>query len=330
MRILVTGGAGFIGRAVVARLADRGDEVTALVRDPARAGFLARDGVTLVASDLSDPAALRDTVAGADAVIHAAGSYRVGVPDDERPAMWDANVGTTERVLDAAIEAGAPRIVYVSTNGIHGNTRGAIVDETYRRPPADGFLSWYDETKLRAHEAAEARIGRGAPVIIVQPGQTFGPHDHSAVGAQLAQAHAGRLRAVAFGDAGLAWAHVDDLAGGLLAALDRGRIGEAYSLGGECLRLRDALAVAARIGGHRPPLLTVPTRLLRLVAPVNDRVGGLPGMPSNLHEAVEASDGVTYWVSNAKAGRELGYAPRTVEQGIGDTFGRAGTGARRG
>jgi dihydroflavonol-4-reductase len=129
-RIVVTGGAGLVGRAVVRLLRERGDTVLALVRDPARAPFLAELGAELVESDLSDVADLTEQLRGADAVIHAAGSYRVGVARSERGAMWDANVGTTTRVLDAAEAAGTPRIVYVSTINIFGNTRGRVVDET--------------------------------------------------------------------------------------------------------------------------------------------------------------------------------------------------------
>ena len=186
MRIVVTGGAGFIGRAVVERLAARGDEVVALVRDPAWAAFLAAPGVELVQSTLADPAALEQAMAGADAVVHAAGSYRIGIKADERPAMWDANVGTTERVLDAAIAAKVPRILYVSTYNVVGNTHYKVVQEDDRRAATDGFLSWYDETKLRAHEAAEARIASGAPIVIGMPSQVYGPHDHSAASEQLA------------------------------------------------------------------------------------------------------------------------------------------------
>ena len=105
--------------------------------------------------------------------------------------MWDANVGTTERVLDAAIAEGVPRIVYISTVNVFGNTKGAVVDETYRRDLAEGFLSCYDETKYRAHEAAEARIAQGAPIVIVMPSQVYGPHDHSLASEQL---HAGLPR----------------------------------------------------------------------------------------------------------------------------------------
>jgi dihydroflavonol-4-reductase len=323
MRVAVTGGAGFIGRAVVGRLQARGDEVVALVRDPERAAFLTGTGVTLVASQLDDLATLTKAFEGADAVIHAAGSYRVGIRAAERPRMWEANVGTTERVLDAAIAAKVPRIVYVSTLNVLGNTRGAKPDETFRRDPSEDFLSSYDETKFRAHEAAEARIAAGAPIVIVQPGQTYGPHDHSDASRQLARAHAGRLTSVAFPSTGVAWVHVEDLAQAIVAAVDRGRLGETYSLAGDCRTMGESVAVAAQIGGHRPPRFSLPTRVLRLLAPLNDRLGGLPGVPPNLAEIIRAADGVTYWATHDKATAELGFRPRSLEQGITDTWGRA-------
>jgi nucleoside-diphosphate-sugar epimerase len=237
MRVFVTGGAGFIGRRVVAGLLDRGDSVVCPVREPARARELAAAGAELVRSDLSDAPALESQMRGCDGVVHIAGSYRVGIRPDERPAMWDANVGATERVLDAAIAAGVPRIVYISTNNIFGDTHGAVVDESYHRDLATGFLSWYDETKYRAHEAAVERIARGSPVIIAQPGGVYGPNDHSEAGGQVRQAFEGSLPYRALDDAGLAWVHVDDLAAGIVAALDRGRIGESYVLAGPPARL---------------------------------------------------------------------------------------------
>jgi dihydroflavonol-4-reductase len=323
MRVVVTGGAGFIGRAIVKRLVERGDHVAALVRDPAKATYLAGDHVTLIASDLHSVPALTEQMRGAGGVIHAAGSYRIGIKAAEKPQMWDANVGTTERVLDAAIAAGVPRILYVSTLNVFGNTRGKKPDETYRRDLAEGFLSYYDETKYRAHEAAEKRMAARAPVVIVMPSQVYGPYDHTIASAQLEQAHAGKLSLIALGDAGNAWVYVDDLAAGVVAALDRGQSGETYILGGENYRLRDAIALAARTGGRKPPRISLPTALLRLIAPINDRVGGLPGFPPNLREVIRAGDGVTYWATHDKATRELGFQPRSLERGIADTWGQA-------
>ena len=320
MRIAVTGGGGFIGGSVVRQLAARGDHVVALVRDPAKAAALAGPNVELVESDLSDIDAITALLAGADALIHGAGSYKVGIKASEHDAMWEANVGTTERVLAAARAAGTPRIAYVSTIGIFGDTHGREVDETYRRDPKDGFLSWYDLTKFRAHEIAEAAIADGLPLVIAQPGQVYGPGDHTQIGEVLGAAYRGTLRYLALSHVALEMAHVDDTAAGIIAALDRGRIGEAYVVGGEAHTLASAVGVAARVGGHKSPRLTVPTALLRLVAPINDRLGGLPGFPADLRESIATAQ-ASYLASHDKAARELGFAPRSLEQGIVDTFG---------
>ncbi|MGZ8527581.1 MAG: NAD-dependent epimerase/dehydratase family protein [Candidatus Limnocylindrales bacterium] len=321
MRVFVTGGAGFIGSAVVRELRARGDEVSAAVRDPDRARALRDLGCRLVRSDLSSTAELTDLMAGSDAIIHGAGSYRVGIPARERPAMDDSNVGATSRVLAAAEAVGVSRIVYVSTVNVFGDTHGEVVDETYRRDPGQGFLSWYDETKYRAQVVAEERIAGGVPLVIAMPGQVYGPGDHSQVGLQLEGAFYGRLPYLALTDLGICLVHVDDLAAGLLAALDRGRIGQSYVLDGEPVRLIDALRVAARLGDRRLPGLSMPTRLLRLMAPLSDLLGGRLGVPANLAEVISAADGVTYWASHAKASRELGFAARPLEAGLRDTFG---------
>ena len=179
---------------------------------------------------------------------------------------------------------------------------------------------WYDETKFRAHEVAEAAIAAGPPLVIAQPGQVYGPGDHAQIGEILEEAFRGTLRLVALAEAALDWAHVEDTAAGIIATLDRGRVGEAYVVGGEPHTLGSAIRVAARVGGHRPPRMTVPTGLLKLIAPINDRLGGLPGMPADLGEAIRSAQ-ATFLATHAKATREFGFAPRSLEQGIVDTFG---------
>jgi len=320
MRIFVTGGAGFVGGALVRRLRARGDEVVAAVRDPDRARAISKLGCRLVRCDLSSSAELAGLMTGADAVIHGAGSYRVGIMASERPAMEDSNVGATARVLDAAVTVGATRIVYVSTVNVFGDTSGTIVDETYRRDPSRGFFSWYDETKYRAHLIAEERIAKGGPIVIGMPGQVYGPGDHSAVGQWLSGAFRGRLPYVALGQVGLSFIHVDDLADGLVALLDRGRTGEAYVLDGDPVRLIDALELAARLGGHGLPPVRVPTAILRLMAPLSGLLHGRFGIAANMAEVIAAADGVTYWASHDRASRELGFAPRALEDGLRATF----------
>jgi dihydroflavonol-4-reductase len=315
MRVVVTGGAGLVGRAVVKHLRERGDTVVALVRDPTRAGNLATLGAELVQSDLSDVARLASALEGADGAIHAAGSYRVGIPESERPAMTDANVGTTTRFLDAAAAAGVPRVVYVSTINAYGNTHGRVVDETYRRNPDDGFLSWYDRTKYEAHQVAEARIAAGAPLAIVLPSQVYGPGDRSGFGEQLRLAYAGKLPYLALGGVAIGLIHADDLAVAIVAALDRGRLGEAYNLSGPTMTLGQAVALASEVGGKAPPRLSLPDGLLRAMAPL----GRFVGQP-NLREVVSAASGVTYLATSDKAKAELGFTARPIEQGFRDTL----------
>jgi dihydroflavonol-4-reductase len=320
MRVFVTGGTGFVGRAVVRRLVDRGDRVMAVVRELDAAEDLAALGVELRQGDLSRSAAIVDAMRGTDGAIHLAGVYRVGIAARERPAMHDANVGATLRVLDAFATAGLDRLVVISTINAAGNTHGRIVDERYRRDLSEGFLSYYDETKYLAHRAAQERIGSGARVVIAQPGAVYGPDDHSGIGQQIKAAHDGTLRYLVLADLGISPVFVKDVAAGIIAALDRGRIGESYFLGGQNMRLRDALAAAARIGGRGLPRLEVPDGFLRLAARTPAAIARAAGFPEDLGEVVRSGLGVTYWGSSAKSATELGYAPRDLASGLRATF----------
>jgi dihydroflavonol-4-reductase len=257
-----------------------------------------------------------DSIRSSDAVFHVAGSYRIGIRATEHAAMYAANVVATQRVLDAAVAAGTPRIGHVSTANVYGDTKGRVVDEAFRRAQPPRFLSYYDETKYLAHLAVEARIAAGAPVSIALPTQVYGPHDRSQFGATIAQAMAGTLPALTFPDLGLNMVHVEDLAAGILLVHDRGRIGESYVLGGEIASAREVVRRAAAAGGRQPPRLTVPSWLLRGMAPLGGLIGPALGVAPNLGEVIRAAAGVTYWATDAKARVELGYAPRDLETGL--------------
>jgi nucleoside-diphosphate-sugar epimerase len=319
VKVFLTGGTGFIGGRVAARLRERGDEVVALVRSRERGAELERLGCRLVEGDLSSSEAIRGACEDCDAAIHGAAIYKVGIPKSEQEAMHEANVRGTERVLDAAWQAGVSRIVYVSTVNVFGNTRGEVVDEAYERQPGD-WVSVYDETKWLAHQAAVERAAKGAPIVIVQPGGVYGPGDHSEVGNVIDQTRTGKLKAVPFADMGLNLVHVDDVAEGILLALDRGEIGESYVLGGQIATMRDLVETVARIEGRKPPTRTLPTGLIKLSAPAGPVLGKLMGFPPNFKELISASDGVTYWARDDKARARLGYAPRDLETGLRETL----------
>ena len=320
MRVFMTGGTGFIGGHVVRMLRDRGDDVVALVRSPDKAADLRELGCELLQGDLSDTETMRKGMDGCDAVIHGAAVYKVGIPRSEREPMHEANVHGTENVLDAAIEAGVPRIVYVSTVNVFGNTRGEIVDETYERPK-DGYLSVYDETKYLSHQVAKDRIAKGAPIVIVQPGGVYGPGDHSELGNMMEQTRTGKLRLIPFPDLGLNLVYVDDVAGGILLALDKGRIGESYVLGGQIATMRELVTRTAEISGRKGPTRAMPTAMIKMAVPIGPLVGKVMGFPPNLRETISASDGVTYWATDDKARSELGYSPRDLDTGLRQTLG---------
>jgi dihydroflavonol-4-reductase len=320
VKVFVTGATGFIGGEVVRRLRDRGDDVVALVRSPGKGAKLTQLGCELVAGDLGDPGALRKGMAGCDAVIHAAAMYEVGIPAKQRPTMWEANVAGTERVMKAALEERIPRVVYVSTVGIFGNTHGRIVDESYKNPETD-FTSYYEETKLEAHKVVDRMVAEEAlPAVIVQPGGVYGPGDTSQVADLLEQFFAGKLPLLPFPELGICMTHVEDIAGGILLGLDKGTPGETYVISGPATTMREAVETVARISGRKAPKRNLPTGLMKIMIPFGPVVGKVMGQPPNLRELISSGDGVTFWASYAKAERELGYSPRGMDEGLRQTL----------
>jgi dihydroflavonol-4-reductase len=316
MMVFLTGATGFLMGVVARSLRARGDEVVALVRSPSRATSLSALGCELVAGDVVDPTDAVGELRRCDTLIHGAGIYEIGVGAERRRQMEETNVTGTRRILDVARTAGTPRIVYVSTIAAFGNTHGEIVAEGHR--PTSPPTSAYEDTKRRAHEIAVDAARGGAPIVIVQPGQVYGPNDHSAVGANFRALAEGRLRYRAFEDLGLNLVHVDDLADGILRALDRGKPGECYILGGEITTLGDAYRAIAKVTGRKLPAFVLPPALARLAGRL---------FPS-MKEVVSSADGVTFWATDSKARAELGTSPRNLATGMRDTFAPLARGER--
>lgn len=307
MKVFVTGAAGFVTGNVAHRLIARGDRVRALVRGSGRTAKL--EGADLVRGDLANADALRTGMEGADAVIHGAAMYEIGLDKAQRERMHEANVRGTAHVLSAAKAAGIPRVVYISTIAVFGNTRGRVVDETFRRTDRS-FTSYYEETKVLAHEIAEGFIADGLPAIIVQPGQIYGAGDHSGFGGLLSAFAAGRLPVLPFADLGLNLTHVDDVTDGIVLAVDRGTPGRSYVMGGEIVRAADAFATLGMVVGRPAPRWRVPYGALEAAALFRPQ----------LREVISSSKGVTFWATDERAKRELGYTSRTLEQGLRETY----------
>ncbi len=313
MRYAITGATGFVGGALARQLRDAGHEVRALVRDPARATALGDLGVELVPGDLDDTAALDRLCAGVDGLFHVAGWYKLGQRD---PSVGDrVNVEGTRHVLAAAQRAGVPRTVYTSTLAVNSDTHGEVLDESAVH--IGKYVSHYDRTKAEAHRVAEAFAADGLPVVIVQPGLVYGPGDTAQTGALVRQVVEGKRPQVPAGG-GACWAHVDDVAAGHVAAMERGEPGASYMLAGPRSTLADGLKQVAAIAGTKGPVV-LPDGLVRVTATLTGLVGRVVPLPPTFAAETMRASLATYYGTPARAVRELGWTARPMDVGLRET-----------
>jgi dihydroflavonol-4-reductase len=321
-RVLVTGGTGFVGSAVVRVLVAAGYPVRALVRTSSPRGNLAafpREAVEVVEGDMCDADAVRRAMAGVRYLMHVAADYRLWSRD--RDAIRRTNVVGTQTVMQAALDAEVERVVYTSSVAalaLRGDGQSADELTVLAENAAVGA---YKRSKVAAQELVASMIERQAlPAIIVNPSTPIGPRDirPTPTGRIIVEAASGRMPG--YVDTGLNLVHVDDVAAGHLAALVRGKIGERYILGGQDVLLADMLRDIARLVGRRPPVLRVPRRLLYPAAAVAEMWATRTG-----REPFLTLDGLRMakhhmFFSSAKAKRDLGYAARPYGEGLTDAI----------
>jgi len=318
MKAFVTGATGFVGAAVARQLLEAGATVRVLARVGSDRRNLEDLDVETVEGDLRDRPSLDRAVRGCDAVFHVAADYRLWV---RRPAeIYENNVEGSRNVMRAAGEAGIKRIVYTSSVAVLGlNGDGSAADED--TPVALGdMIGHYKRSKFLAEEEVRRLVAEdGLPVVIVNPSTPVGPGDvrPTPTGRMIVEAAAGRMPA--YVDTGLNIAHVDDVAQGHLFAYERGRIGERYILGGENLTLRAILTQIAGLTGRAAPKIRLPHGALMPVAAVAEGWARLSGRgePMTTLDGVRLSRKKMFF-SYAKAGRELGYAPRPASDALSD------------
>ncbi|UCG23714.1 MAG: NAD-dependent epimerase/dehydratase family protein [Chloroflexota bacterium] len=317
MKAYVTGGTGFIGRYLVLQLLERGYDVIGLARSAQSATDLVAMGAKVAYGDITDRASMREGMAGSDVVFHVAGWYAIGSPDWMQAES--INVAGTRNVLRLAHELGVPKIVYTSTTTVLGDTHGQMVDETFFQ--GGPFVTEYDRTKWLAHyKVAIPLIDKGAPIIIVMPGAVYGPGDHSLVGGLMEDFWQGRLPAVFGPDFVHTYAHVEDVAEGHIMAAEKGRVGESYIITGPAVPLGEIVDFWGMITGKPGPKLAIPARLVKPFAPIIGMLGeNLPLPPMYSQEAAGLLS-CTYMARADKARAELGWRPRSLQEGMSETF----------
>jgi dihydroflavonol-4-reductase len=319
-RVVVTGAAGFIGSAVTRALLALGASVTAIVEpgadteDPAIAGADA-----VLAADVAAPGALDDALDGARFCVHTAARYAFWPRDPEH--FYRTNVEGSRNVVRAAWRRGVERVCYtssVATIGLQGTADGGTATEDdYAH--VEHLFGNYKRSKYVAEHEVLRLAAQGAPVVLTQPTFPVGPGDRrpTPTGKLVLDFLNGKVPG--YVDTTLNVVHVDDLAVGHVLALERGRQGHSYVLGGENLEMRALLGLLASITGLRAPTLRVPTSLSVLAARVSDALeaGVLrrePHVP--LEGARMAATQMRY--DDAKARAELGYTSRPAREAVAD------------
>jgi dihydroflavonol-4-reductase len=304
VRVLVTGGTGFLGSQLAAALVGRGDSVRVLRRANSRLVTLECLPVEHVIGDILDADAVARAVEGCEWVFHVAGlsSYWRA----QREAIYRVNVEGTRIVMEACLRAGVHRVVHTSSVGAVGiPPEGTVGDENTVFDRLSAAFA-YADSKHRAEAEVRRVVEQGLQAVIVNPGVVIGAGDHYLIsGSIVVEVSRRRLPAVPPG--GICTADVDAVIQGHIAAARCGRVGERYILGGENLTYLQIAATVAAIAGKPAPHRTLPRQALPLLGAVVDTVNRVsPRPPAVSGEQIRLSARNIFFDSG-KAVRELGY-----------------------
>jgi farnesol dehydrogenase len=318
VRVLLTGATGFLGRTVARHLVRRGHALRVLARATSRLDGLP-EGVDVATGDVTDAGALARAAEGCEAVLHVAALVKIWVPD---PARFEAvNVGGLENALAAARAAGA-RLVYTSSFMALGPSGAGALD-ALRPHPGPPFRNAYERTKARADARAREAAAGGEDVVILYPGVIYGPGDMTEgniVARMIADHLNGRLPGLV-GPADRRWSYafVEDVAEGHALALEKGRPGDRFVLGGENATLARVFDLVREIAGAPPPRLRIPYVVASALGRVQWLWAELTGQPPQLTHGEVGVFREEWACDSARAARELGYEWRPLAEGLRET-----------
>jgi dihydroflavonol-4-reductase len=313
--VLVTGGTGFVGGALLGRLVADGRDVRALVRDHAGAALVSAAGATPITGHLGDAEALRAAAEGCGTVFHAAGVNAMCLRDPGE--LFRTNVGGSERMIRAAAAAGVSRIVYTSSAATIGEPEGIVGRED--TPHRGSFLSAYERSKFEAEQRVrDVAASIGVAVTIVNPSSVQGPGRTRGTARLLLALLNGRLPAVV--PTFLSIVDVDDCTLGHLLAERGGADGERYVLSGSSLSVSDAVDLLRRVTGRPRRVLVLPRASARAAGAVADRIARLSGGRTRACPELVRTLLHGHRFDGSRATRELGLAYRPLEDTVRRTI----------
>jgi dihydroflavonol-4-reductase len=311
----VTGGTGFLGRAIVERLLADGERVKGLARSEKSAGALSELGAEPVRGDVLDPEALTAAMRGCGLVYHAAGANAFCVRDPS--PMFEINVRGSENVVRAASRAEVKRLVYTSSAATLGERKGAVGSEQSQH--RGRFLSEYERSKFEAEQAVFAAADdAGIELVCLNPASVQGPGRASGSTKLLLDYLNGRLKAVV--DSTLSLIDIADCTTGHLLAASSGKPGERYVLSGATLTVREGLALLGRLSGVEQPVRALPPRLAMTVATAVETVAWVRRKPPRICRELARTLTHGHAYDGSKAVRELGLRYTPIEETLRRTI----------
>jgi nucleoside-diphosphate-sugar epimerase len=314
MRIFLTGGTGYIGKALARRLVAEGHEVRALVRPTSDAGPLQQLGIATFPGDVADRFSMREGMSGADWVIHAAADLDLTGPQER---MRQANVQGSENVASLAYKLGVGRFLSVSSMAYFGGSPpdGSAGDET--SPVRTPFPTLYSATKHSGELAIQEWAKKGLRVNTVYPSLVYGPPGKKeGANAILRGLLKGRYPVLVGVERQTSWIYLDDLVDGMLRMMAKAPPGRHYLMAGEAATLRSLADRVCRLGGVKPPGISLPLAAARaglaLSGPFYRLRGRRPPFSAEQLNNLERD-----WAfSDARARRELDWTPRGLDEGL--------------
>jgi len=317
MRIFLTGGTGYIGRALARRLAGEGHEVRALVRPTSDAGPLEQLGIATFTGDVADRYSMREGMSGADWVIHAAAELDLTGPQER---MRQANVQGSENVASLAYKLGVGRFLSVSSMAYFGGSPpdGSPGDET--SPVQMPFPTLYSATKHSGELAIQEWAKKGLRVNTVYPSLVYGPPGKKeGANAILRGLLKGRYPVLVGAERQTSWIYLDDLVDGMLGVMAKAPPGRHYLMAGEAATLRGLADRVCRLGGVKPPGISLPLGVARAGLALSGPFYRLRGRrpPFSAEQLNNLERGWAF--SDARARRELDWHPRGLDEGLPPT-----------
>ena len=314
MKAFVTGATGFLGSHVARAVADQGADLRLLVRTTSNLKNLEGLKAETAIGDLRDGASLDKAMSGCEVVFHVAADYRLWVRDPNE--MYRSNVEGTRAILEAARKNGVRRVVYTSSVATMGFTsNGNPADEDSPVTLAD-MIGHYKRSKFMAEQVALEAGRSGMQVVTVNPTTPIGEQDVKPTPTGRIVVDFLKRKFPAYVETGLNLVDVRECARGHVAALEKGKSGERYILGGENLTLKQILDKLGEITGLPSPTIKLPYVFAFATGVVGEITGRMfKGDPRATLDTVRMGKKMMF-ASSAKAARELGWKIVPVEDAL--------------